>query len=108
MFAVFFAPLEGIAIIMIPLEISKEPTTLRYHLDGTLSSNVLANGNTLAYLAYSVLKSLCRSLEILGDILSTPRKMKKAPNRTERLFNTIFDILFLYELSSILYLKLAH
>ena len=44
---------------MIPLRISKQPTTLRYHLDGTLNSKVLARGNTLAYLAYSVFEQVC-------------------------------------------------
>ena len=77
---------------MIPLKISNPPTLRRYHLDGTLNSSVLANGNTLAYLAYSVRQSLCKSLEIFGEIFKTPRNIKNAPRRMDKLFNTIFDI----------------
>ena len=90
---------------MIPLRISNPPTLRRYHLDGTLNSNVLANGNTLAYLAYSVRQSLCKSLEILGEIFKTPRNMKNAPRRMDKLFNTIFDI---FELSFSVTIVLAH
>ena len=58
----------------------------------TLKSNNFANGNTLAYLAYSFRRSLCKSLDIFGDSFNTPKKMKKAPRRMDRLFNTILDM----------------
>jgi len=38
------------------------------------------------------LKSLCRSRLIFGEIFRTPRKMKNAPSRTDKLFKTILDI----------------
>lgn len=37
-----------------PLIISKEPTTLRYHLDAILISKRVVSGNTLAYFTYSL------------------------------------------------------
>ena len=43
----------GINAMARPQIISSDPTTLRYHLLGTLKSSVLASGKTFAYLTYS-------------------------------------------------------
>ena len=76
-----------------PAVISSPPTTRRYHFDGSLKSKSFAKGNTLAYFAYSVRRSLWRSRLILGVNLRIPRKMKKDPSKMDKLLSTIFDIL---------------
>ena len=68
-----------------PQTISTVPTERLYHLLGTLTPASLAPGNTLANLAYSERRSLCRSLEMLGVILRVPRNVKKMPSRMLRL-----------------------
>lgn len=50
----FFLRLGTMAIAS-PQIISNDPTTLLYHLLGTLKSNVPDNGNTFAYFTYSFL-----------------------------------------------------
>lgn len=45
----------GIAAIAKPKIISNEPTTLRYHFEGTLKSKASVKGKTLAYFTYSFL-----------------------------------------------------
>ena len=50
--------LDGTSIMTNPETISRPPTDLRYHLDDSFKSSVLAKGNTLAYFAYSDLKQV--------------------------------------------------
>ena len=76
---------EDIKLCDSPQTISTVPTERLYHLLGTLTPASLAPGNTLANLAYSERRSLCRSLEILGVILRVPRNVKKMPSRMLRL-----------------------
>lgn len=94
MLAVFFNLWLGITARAKPNIISSAPTALLYHFEGNLKSNISENGNTFAYLTYSFLKSLCSSLEITGDNLVIPTKMKNTPRRTDKLFNTMEPIFY--------------